>query len=893
MGLFVCTLSLFLTGRSKIPRQKNGLLSKTLDAFKTYLTMGAGVSISDNVSSAMAAASTEVLNQTNTSFDQSVGQVELIGLNNCDMFVGKDLNISQTSSLTAALSITANVTDTTNISNAIAQTLAQEAQSSVGTMAIGYAGASNVASSFASMNTNMANYVTQSAKQSTNNEQSFQCNNSTITVDGSFNLSQMETSSTSGDMSTTVTNSTDIANAITQSITQSASASTGLDMASFVIIVIVVVVGVVIFKIMETQARNKSTTDPKVQNCVMELSMREGGSKEGFMTAQASCPTCVDRCIQVSQASHLYIHLGWVFAWLAVLALIAITIGVWYGYVGTQGCLNNDSCSSTASSSWASGCSCDMETVLYNPTAECKSPVLETQSGVGLPIKYQYPLLHSMTSNSGTSTSSTVGAASLQGMVVASYKKGQTEYNSNNGNNLYTLLTYENLWNNGNTAVRIQTIFTAAATYIMNNGSYFANLYAVINNAYTDNLTERGHILFRYLNPLRLEFADTADTYLESPTTNSTSDVTSTKVYPVPAPYRYNREDITAGGGSCSITTMNYATIGGVAFTNEADTDSSFCENNATMQYPTDDDVWTFTNNTTNEAKSFSVDDLITLLNSEFNNVDQDYSFKSSDGSSFTPLDVYCRWADLAGNEESELVLADYGMMRLLYAGILSTQLNMAASPTMWGVNTLFTIPNYTTYDYAFAAGYVWNSITSSDDCYTTTNGPCSGLEQGNLPTSVIVVTAEDAVNQGSYEVTTGMTMATINASSALSGQGYTLSSKGMGYCRNQFLNENTLIMLWIVFAFWFLLFPGYVLIRAYVGESQSTATGREAELHTTRQQGEAASDSTSGNYTTQKKSTQYYLDTSAPNPFKACSKTGSGKAYPNVQACRVAFETK
>jgi hypothetical protein len=803
--------------------------------------MGAGYSTSENVAEAVADAYTSVLNSTNTSFDQDVGQTETIGFNNCDTFVGGDANISQTETLSAALDITANVTDTTNIANDIAQVLTQSAQSSVGEMAIGYAGASNVASTYAAMNTNISNYVTQSATVTTQNEQSFECNNSTITVQGDLNLSQIETSSVADIENTTVVNATTVENTISQSIEQTASATTGMDMWSFLILGIFAIVGIVIFKILETRARNQSLHDRNTQNCVMEMARTQskqsfhGGepnsntySSGRYLSAQASCPTCVDRCIQVNQSSHLYIHWGWFIVWIVLLIGFASVLGVWYGEVAGRGCLNSESCSSTSSSSWASGCSCDMDNVLYQSSVTCKSPVVETITSLGVPVKYQYPLLYSMTSGETASTSNSVGSASLQGMVVSSFKLGQTEYNSNNGNNLFTLLTYENLWYNGNAAVQIQALFQAAVSYI--EGRYgqtdgFTNLYQVITaSGTTASATTKAHLLFQYMNPLRLEYADASGSYLEPTTTGlsmpTMADVSGTQVYPVPPQFRFNTVDTTSLG-SCSITTMTYVTSGGSLFTTEYDaSDPSFCTDNARMLYPSGDAaayILTLASTTGNETtQTFQVDDLLTLLSGSFNSLSQSYAFYDSNGDGYTPLDVYCRWADITSTNSH-----DYGLMRLLWAGVLSTQTNMGASQTLWGINTSLSVPNYTTYDYAYAGGEIYNEF----------NLPASGIPQDSMPTTLISVEADQGVSEGGYEVSDGFAMAALGSSTVLSGQGFTATSAGLGYCRDWFYNESTLTALWVTLIFWFLLFPGYIAIRAYVGESQSTSQDRNARL--------------------------------------------------------------
>lgn len=855
--------------------------------------MGAGVSTSSNVADAVAAAFTSVINTTNTTFDQDVGQTEVIGFNNCDAFVGGDANISQQATLNASLQMIANVKDSTNIANDIAQVLTQSAQASVGEMAIGYASAANVASTYASMNTNVANNVTQSAKVTTQNEQSFECNNSTITVNGNLNLSQMATSDINDSMSTTVDNTTDVTNTISQTIDQTASATTGMDMWSFLILGIVAVIGIVVFKVMSTRSKNQALSDSNTQNCVMEMARTQNKIQGGdgkFMAAQASCPGCVDRCIEVNQSSHLYIHWGWFLFWLLMLGAMGAVIGAWYGTVASKGCLNSESCGSNSSSTWASGCSCDMDNALYQSSVSCNSPVTETISSLGVPVKYQYPLLHSMTSGTNATNTVSVGAASLQGMMVSSLKLGQTEYNSNNGNNLYTLLTYENMWYNGNTAMKLKSLFQAAAQYILDREGEedgFTNLLQAINAGGSGaTLSTKAHLLFQYMNPLRLEFADNSGTYLEPVQLGASmkTEVEGTNVYPVPSPFRYNLADTTSLG-SCSITTMAYKSSGAV-FTNVYNPDdASFCNDNSAMIYPSADSqyILTLMDTSGNATKtSFTVTSLLNLLAGNFNDVDQRYVFYDSDSdgpNTYTPLDVYCRWAQLQPVSGTTSNSYDYGMMRLLYAGILSTQTNAGASGSLWGVNSILSVPSYTTNDYAYADGVIYNEFGI----------PGSGIPPSSIPTSLIVIDADQGVNSGGYEVSQGFAMTAVGSDAPLSGQSFTATSAGMGYCRDWFYNENTLTVMWIIFAFWFLVFPGYIAIRAYIGESQTKATNRSIELGASGSSSEphGKASNSSGN------SKARFLNPNATNPFTACSKNGPGKQYPSLSACRAAFNDK
>lgn len=832
--------------------------------------MGAGVSISSNVAEAVAGAYTNVLNNTNVTYTQDVGQTESIGLNNCDVFVGQDLTFNQNQSLNTAMEMTANVEDTTDISNDIAQTLSQMAESSVGEMAIGYAGASNVASSFANMNTQISNYVSQSATTITNESETFDCTNSTITVGGSFNLSQYQTTSVSGSVDTDVVNTTTVQNTISQSISQTASATTGMDMWTFLILGIVAIVGIVIFKVLESRDKRRAMTDPNIRNCVMAMEKDnktlKGGAKpqkvdvdihvdqQGrYNAALAECPDCVTRCIEVNHASHLYVP-KWVFiVWILILLGFGVVIGTWYGLAATTGCIHNDSCGSTQSTMWASGCSCNLEDAALNPTAVCNAPIAVNFTGTGAPVKYQYPLLQSWV---GVGTDN-LDSASMQGILISSLKLGQSTYNSNNGRNLYTLLTYESLWESGALSSQIQGMFSAAAATVLNNQDEFQRLYKVMESvmmgSYSESsdLTEYGHVLFQYLNPLRLPTFDTSNTmysYLEEDSSYiSQEDVIGTKVLPVPAAFRYNlSESITnLGFGCCSLSSMEYVSSQDVSFgdVNEIgdcnDTADDFCSTNRKVGYP-DIDSSTYLTLNGNANNSIIVSDLVANL-SNFNSTTQDYVFQDSSGNVFTPLDVYCRISDLGDSTDSSNQYShDYGLMRLLYAGILSTQKNVGDSASMWGVNALISTGSLTTtYDFAYAAGFIWPGESSISSCDSVV-AKCPELDAGELPSQVIIIDAPDAT----YSVTNGMGMSTTDAST-LDGQSYTATSSSIGYCRTTFVNESMLVVIWIVFVFWLLLLPAYLLIRYYIGESQSQANKRDNEIRGTSSNSKSPSSST------------------------------------------------
>jgi len=130
----------------------------------------------------------------------------------------------------------------TNITNQIGQELQQLAESKVGFLGIGYAKASNSASTTANSTNTVKNIMTAACNQLNYNDQTFICNRSTINAK---NLNIDFSSKTDFMSSQTLDNkqTTDLSNQITQSIQQKASATVqgGLGFLLILLLIIAVV----------------------------------------------------------------------------------------------------------------------------------------------------------------------------------------------------------------------------------------------------------------------------------------------------------------------------------------------------------------------------------------------------------------------------------------------------------------------------------------------------------------------------------------------------------------------------------------------------------------------------------------------------------------------------
>ena len=112
-----------------------------------------------------------------------------------------------------------------HVVNNIAQKLAQEAKSSVGFLGIGFASASNAASTEA----NSTNIIKDSMNTTLNNisnvSNNFVCQNSTLNIKGPINIDQSGFSTIMSDQAVKNTQIIDLSNSLTQDISQKASAT--------------------------------------------------------------------------------------------------------------------------------------------------------------------------------------------------------------------------------------------------------------------------------------------------------------------------------------------------------------------------------------------------------------------------------------------------------------------------------------------------------------------------------------------------------------------------------------------------------------------------------------------------------------------------------------------
>ena len=470
--------------------------------------MGAGVSVANNAAQAVASAVTSVVNSTNVFNEQSNDQKQDIVLNACDIVAQKNVNINQTTGLQQSLTQIATIASTTSVSNDVAQALSQAAASQVGAGVLGVADASNMASTYASMATNVSNYVQLSAKQLSKTQQTFECNDSTI-VGNNITISQVQVNNVTQFTNDNVSNSTDVTNKIQQTIEQTASATTGFTIGGIIALIVALAVIALAVKMFSKPNNPNDPNDPNQTHSQRILNAVQQGHTHD---------TVVDLDnVRVSKAT--WIIYG------VMIVLFGLIICAWYISAGMQGCLFDDACGTRVGA--VGGCSCN-----FNETGDgtnvCKDTTSASFTSTGIPLKYQYVLPFRQAQSVMCASAGSTSTASMQGILVSYFKTQSMTINANNGKNLDTLLRYVQMcagaWPSGSsvpslslpgTTRAVQSIvnmFRAGAKYLatLTDASDSMKLLTSCLVKNDDNYVQSGIRLALLCCPLRPVFVTTS-----------------------------------------------------------------------------------------------------------------------------------------------------------------------------------------------------------------------------------------------------------------------------------------------------------------------------------------------------------------------------------------------
>ena len=183
-----------------------------------------GAAQSNNVAEAVAEVQNSVNNSTVAGSTQVNRLTQRQDILNCNISVRDTATFSMLADLSVASEQILRASSDTSLTNNIQQQLLQSATSTVGSMGVGYASASNAASTFADATNTVINAVTATAGQFSQQSQNFTCDGSVIRA---TNLMVSSGSSTELTNSQTLQNDnvTNLVNDVTQTVTQTASAT--------------------------------------------------------------------------------------------------------------------------------------------------------------------------------------------------------------------------------------------------------------------------------------------------------------------------------------------------------------------------------------------------------------------------------------------------------------------------------------------------------------------------------------------------------------------------------------------------------------------------------------------------------------------------------------------
>ena len=201
-----------------------------------------GAAVSSNTAQAIADVSNSIQNSTTASSDNIATQRQSILTNHCDIEVQGDINIKQTATIAATNKQFAQGMSNSDVKNNIQQKMMQEAMSTVGSMGIGYANASNSASMFSSSTNDVVNTVKTLSTQISNAFNSVTCTDSIIRA-RNINISQGLSANFLSEQIVKSNNITKISNTISQVAQQKATAKVA-GLAGFIIALAVLIIAI-------------------------------------------------------------------------------------------------------------------------------------------------------------------------------------------------------------------------------------------------------------------------------------------------------------------------------------------------------------------------------------------------------------------------------------------------------------------------------------------------------------------------------------------------------------------------------------------------------------------------------------------------------------------------
>jgi hypothetical protein len=198
-----------------------------------------GAAVSSNTAKSIAKVSNRVSNATTVSDSQVNAVQQQIDFDDCFLDMSGDINIQSASQMVAKSKQIVTAMQQSHIQNTIAQQMMQQAKSQTGFLGVGFAEANNYASQMTDATSDVVNQLTTVANQFNYIDQGFRCEGSTF-IGKNFLLSQGSDANFFSEQVVKNTQISDLANNITQSITQKATATVS-GMSAFLLIFVLLI----------------------------------------------------------------------------------------------------------------------------------------------------------------------------------------------------------------------------------------------------------------------------------------------------------------------------------------------------------------------------------------------------------------------------------------------------------------------------------------------------------------------------------------------------------------------------------------------------------------------------------------------------------------------------
>ena len=213
-----------------------------------------GAAESKNETQALASIVNDIAQQTTTNVDVGNSVYQNVEFDSCDIDADS-FHLSQNAvNVLKAVQLTEALQDST-VENNIAQLLSQDAKTTMGALGVGFASASNNASTKANSTSIIKNCMYTTACILSNVNQTFTCENSTLKIKGEMNINQGSFTDIMTDQTVNNKQIVDLSNRLTQDISQTASAA--VQGIAGILLLLLLLIGVVCYglsKPLDTQA---------------------------------------------------------------------------------------------------------------------------------------------------------------------------------------------------------------------------------------------------------------------------------------------------------------------------------------------------------------------------------------------------------------------------------------------------------------------------------------------------------------------------------------------------------------------------------------------------------------------------------------------------------------